>query len=261
MQEMIRKIGISSHPAARVVAKILRFPILIALRRLLAFRKGSGAVRLIRNIQGENGFMMWPDEMMMLYLTARTMKEKEGDFAELGVSTGGSAKLLSEVKGDKVLHLFDTFEGLPDTNTIDTHLSRGQYACSLPAVKEYLQSYKNISYHQGLFPGSATATKHLSFSFVHLDVDLYQSTLDGLIFFYPRMSKGGVIISHDYSTVPGVKKAFDEYFKDKSATVIELPTSQCMVVACEKPRGRRYVGWWSRCRIGAIPVRPAPRFQ
>lgn len=174
--------------------------------------------------------MMWPDEMMMLYLTARAMKATEGDFAELGVSTGGSAKLISEVKGDKVLHLFDTFEGLPDTSAHDTHLSRGQYLCALPAVKEYLRSYSNIRYYQGLFPGTASAAASARFSFVHLDVDLYQSTLDGLAFFYPRMSKGGVIISHDYSTVPGVKKAFDEYFKDKPETVLELPTSQCMVV-------------------------------
>lgn len=230
MSELIRKIGISSHPAARAAAKMLRFPILVALRRLLAFRKGEDAVRLIGSIQREHGFMMWPDEMMMLYLTARTMREKKGDFAELGVSSGGSAKLLSEVKGDKALHLFDTFEGLPDTGAIDKHLSRGQYACSLPAVKEYLRSYKNVSYYQGLFPGSATGAEHLSFSLVHLDVDLYQSTLDGLAFFYPRMEKGGIIISHDYSTVPGVRKAFDEYFKSGQDTVLELPTSQCIVV-------------------------------
>ncbi|MSU73625.1 macrocin-O-methyltransferase [Candidatus Kaiserbacteria bacterium] len=230
MSELIRKIGISSHPAARMAAKILRFPILTALWNLLTFHKGKDAVKLIRDIQRENGFMMWPDEMMMLYLTARAMKGKKGDFAELGVSTGGSAKLLSEIKGDKTLHLFDTFEGLPDTDAIDTHLSRGQYACSLPAVKEYLQSYKNISYYQGLFPGSATAAEQFSFSLVHLDVDLYQSTLDGIAFFYPRMEKGGVIISHDYSTVHVVRRAFDEYFKDKPDTVFELPTSQCMIV-------------------------------
>jgi hypothetical protein len=44
------------------------------------------------------------------------------------------------------------------------------------------------------------------------------------------MEKGGMLISHDYSTVPGVKKAFDEYFADKPETVIELPTSQCLFI-------------------------------
>lgn len=209
---------------------MLRFPILTALWQLLQFRKGKRLVDLIKKIKGESGFMMWPDEMAMLYFTARAMKDKEGDFAEFGVSTGGSAKLIAEVKGDKALHLFDTFEGLPDTSTVDTHLSRGQYKCPLTAVKEYLNLYNNIFYYQGLFPGIASVAERFSFSFVHIDVDLYQSTLEGITFFYPRMRKGGVIISHDYSTVPGVKKAFDEYFQDKPETVLELSTSQCMIV-------------------------------
>ena len=34
--------------------------------------------------------------------------------AEVGVYQGVSAKLICEAKGDKELHLFDTFEGLPD---------------------------------------------------------------------------------------------------------------------------------------------------
>jgi len=64
--------------------------------------------------------MMWPDEMMMLYLTAKAMNGLGGSFAELGVSTGGSAKLICEVKKDKTLHLFDTFEGLPNPGVHDS---------------------------------------------------------------------------------------------------------------------------------------------
>ena len=59
---------------------------------------------------------------------------------------------------------------------------------------------------------------------------LYEGTLDCLRFFYPRMVAGGVIISHDYSILTGVKRAFDEFFADKPEGVVELPTTQCMVV-------------------------------
>ena len=52
------------------------------------------------------------------------------------------------------------------------------------------------------------------FSFVHLDVDLYQSTKDGLAWFYPRLNRGGILISHDYSNADGVRKAFDEFFAE-----------------------------------------------
>lgn len=225
---MIKQIGISSHPAARLLAKILRVGIKIPLAQLLRFRKGGEMINTIRTIERERGFMMWSDEMVMLYTTARSMSKLDGDFAELGVSTGGSAKLLCELKRDKTIHLFDTFEGLPDTTNIDTHLKNGQYECSLPDIEKYL-GYENISYYKGFFPDTAPTTP-LAFSFVHLDVDLYQSTLDGLKYFYPRLVEGGMLISHDYSTVEGVKKAFDEYFVDKPETVIELPTSQCLII-------------------------------
>ena len=49
-------------------------------------------------------------------------------------------------------------------------------------------------------------------------------------FFYPRMVPGGVMLTHDYSLLGGVKKAFDEFFADKPEGIIELPTTQCMVV-------------------------------
>jgi hypothetical protein len=46
------------------------------------------------------------------------------------------------------------------------------------------------------------------------------------------MTTGGVILSHDYITAPGVQKAFDEFFVDKPEPVVETAGSQCMVVKC-----------------------------
>ncbi len=140
-------------------------------------------IKLIRTIKRESGFMMWPDEMAMLYSAANSMSKKEGDFAEAGVSSAGSAKLLFELKGDKAIHLFDTFEGLPDPTGNDAHLAKGQYKCALPAVKQYLSSYNNVYFYQGIFPGTSKPVEEKTFSFAHLDVDLYRSTLDGIKFF------------------------------------------------------------------------------
>ena len=66
---------------------------------------------------------------------------------------------------------------------------------------------------------------------MHLDVDLYDSTLAGLDFFYPRMVPGGIIISHDFPTLSGVSLAFEEFFADKPSTYIELAGGyQCMAI-------------------------------
>jgi hypothetical protein len=65
---------------------------------------------------------------------------------------------------------------------------------------------------------------------VNLDVDTHESTKQCLEFFYPRLSPGGILISHDYITAPGVKKAFDDFFLGKAEPVLETAGSQCLVV-------------------------------
>lgn len=48
------------------------------------------------------------------------------------------------------------------------------------------------------------------------------------------MTKKGIILTHDYraSYLPGVKKAFDEFFDGRPETIIELWDSQAIVVKC-----------------------------
>ena len=48
-----------------------------------------------------------------------------------------------------------------------------------------------------------------------IDTDLYDSTKHELEVFYPRISKGGVLQINGYGVGEGVKKAVDEYFKNK----------------------------------------------
>lgn len=230
IKKVLKKIAISSNPAAKIISGILRFLLRFPHVQLLKFRKDERLVKQILEIQREAGFKMWPDEMIFLYNCAMAVKNIRGDFAEVGVSSGGSAKVLCQTKGEKFLHLFDTFEGLPKPEAIDEHFKEKQYAASLENVRQYLRDYDNIFFHKGLFPLSAKSVQDKVFSLVHLDVDLYKSTLAGLQFFYPRMTRGGIIVSHDYSVLVGVKKAFDEFFSDKQEFIIELPTSQCLIV-------------------------------
>jgi len=93
-----------------------------------------------------------------------------------------------------------------------------------------LNKYEHINFYKGLFPSTANPIKNKNFSFVHLDLDLYEGTLDSIKFFYPRMSKGGIILTHDYKSAQGVKKAFDGFFKDKPEPLIEMSGSQCLIV-------------------------------
>lgn len=189
-------------------------------------------IDLIKQIKGETEMLLGHQEAYLIYITVKKTEKIEGNIAEVGVYKGGSAKLMCEAT-KKPLYLFDTFEGLPDLCAEDNpkQFQKGNYSTSLESVKSYLNGYQNINFYKGLFPATAEPVKDKKFSFVHLDVDIYESTLNCLKFFYPRMNVGGVIISHDYSSSDGVRKAFDEFFKDKPEIIIEpFTTSQAFIV-------------------------------
>lgn len=231
VRKILHRIGISENPILRAIAILIALPIEIAQLRLLKTQKDKNVINLVEKIKKEKSSRMWPNEMVQVYNCAFLAKKLSGDFAEVGVYRGKSAKLICEAKGDKPLHLFDTFEGLPELGPEDDNmLHQRQYAAGLDSVKTYLGSYVNVSFYRGIFPRTAEPAKNISFAFVHLDVDLYRGTLECLEFFYPRMVAGGIILSHDYLTLAGVKKAFDDFFTEKAELVIELSTNQCLVV-------------------------------
>jgi O-methyltransferase len=172
-------------------------------------------------------------EAYNIYYYLNSTTKLKGAVAELGVYKGGGAKLISKFRSELPLHLFDTFEGMPKVNkAIDLH-NEGDFSdSSLEGVKNYLKDFPNIHFHKGFFPNTTVELPdNIEYSFVHLDVDIYDSTLAGLNYFYPRLVKGGVIISHDYNAIscPGVKKAFDEFFMNKDQEVIPLWDTQCML--------------------------------
>lgn len=173
--------------------------------------------------------LLTSNEAFVLYGLARAQSALDGDMAELGVYQGCSATVIAAA-ADRPLHLFDSFAGLPDPRPEERGVfRRGQFAASLASVRSRFRDRPQVRFHVGDFPASAGAARDLRFSFVHLDVDLYQSTLAGLQFFYPRLVPGGVILSHDYSMLPGVERAFAEFLADKRERVVELPTTQALL--------------------------------
>ncbi len=171
-------------------------------------------------------------EAYSIFAAVKQTAKVPGDIAEVGVYQGGSSKLICAAKGTRSLHLFDTFAGLPARKDIDlADFTEGEYACSLDSVRSYLRSYAGITFYEGLFPETAAPiSNHHRFSFVHIDVDLYESTRSCLEFFYPRISPGGALLSHDYYAASGVKAAFDEFLADKPEPLFELTGDQCMLV-------------------------------
>lgn len=159
----------------------------------------------------------------------------DGDFAECGVYKGFSAYLMCEFlqKTNRIVHLFDSFEGLSVPEPCDGHYwVKGALNATQSMLRQTLARFNNYRVYQGWIPEHFQKVSHLEFSFVHIDVDLYRPTYDSLAFFYVRVQPGGIILFDDYGfkTCPGAKQAVDEFFTDRTEPIIMLPTGQAFVI-------------------------------
>jgi O-methyltransferase len=179
-----------------------------------------------------------PDRCYMLISLARYARHLLGDFAECGVWNGGTALLLARILGStaqKKLFLFDSFQGLPKVDgEKDRWFFEGQYAAnSVESVKSLLLDFQTVvDIRCGWIPQSFVGLEERRYAFAHLDVDLYQSTLDCCAYFYPRLVSGGVLLFDEYAfaAAQGERDAVDEFFADKPESPITLPTGQAMIL-------------------------------
>lgn len=159
-----------------------------------------------------------------------------GAFAEVGVYQGETAKMIHEMDPDRRLHLFDTFEGFAKEDlkleqASNPNLNTDFSDTTLEQVKKLIDGNANVMFHAGYFPSTTKKLEEKEYAFVHLDADLYQPTLAGLTYFYPRLTPGGVILVHDYNhTWSGVTQAVDEFIKTIPERPVELMDWQGSVV-------------------------------
>ncbi|HEX8263166.1 MAG TPA: TylF/MycF/NovP-related O-methyltransferase [Allosphingosinicella sp.] len=173
-----------------------------------------------RGLNTHRRWMLW----QLLRLTAGV----KGDTAECGVFQGSSSWLICSANRGRgrTHHLFDSFEGLSKPGAEDgTYWTPGDLAAGEQIVLEKLSPFADeLSFHKGWIPDRFADVEEKTFSFVHVDVDLYQPTRDSIAFFYPRLAPGAILLCDDYacSTCPGATQAADEFLADKPEKMMAL---------------------------------------
>ena len=80
----------------------------------MAARSASSSASELRKIRSDTNLLLEDIEAYQIYMAAKITEKVPGDIAEVGVYKGGSAKIICSAKGDRVLHLFDTFPACPE---------------------------------------------------------------------------------------------------------------------------------------------------
>ncbi|MEK9969913.1 MAG: TylF/MycF/NovP-related O-methyltransferase, partial [Ferrovibrio sp.] len=158
-----------------------------------------------------------------------------GHIAEFGVWNGSTTLLFAKLlrildpHGSKVVHAFDSFEGLTEFDSSDggaTALA-GTYKGSFERMKAFIDLYKlddTISLHpvyiENTLPDLLQSQTELSFTLIYCDTDLHQSTSLILENLHPRLMKGGLVVFDEWNhpDYPGEGVAASEFmsrFGDK----------------------------------------------
>ncbi len=171
-------------------------------------------------------------DMILLLLRELVARQVPGDLAELGVYRGWSARLIHHYLPERKFYLFDTFTGFDQRDIRAEQAATGRpteaRAFSQTGVERALGNIApqngNVQVFPGYFPQSAPSFLAASrFAFVHLDADLYEPILAGLNYFYDKVVPGGFILTHDFNSWPGARKAIQEFFRDKPEIPIPMP--------------------------------------
>lgn len=167
-----------------------------------------------------------------------------GDLVECGVWAGANSAAMARAIQDQYctgqgsslgwftprkVHLFDSFEGIPqagehDTEYLEAGHAAGLSACSIETTQQQMKAWgipdELLVYHKGWFSETVPRAricnglsdlKQRRIALLRLDGDLYESTKVCLEHLYPLVSPGGIVIVDDW-VLSGCRKACQDYF-------------------------------------------------
>ncbi len=148
------------------------------------------------NMTKATGFETQKD--LIVYALEQT--QVPGCYMEFGVFTGGTINYMAKKKPNVVFHGFDSFEGLPE-DWFGMPLVKHSFSLEgrLPKVGKSVKLYKGW-FNETLPNWCVEHTDRVAF--MHIDCDLYSSTVVILETFEKRLQIGTVILFDEYFNYP-----------------------------------------------------------
>ena len=231
------------------------------LQRLRGARASQSSLRESRSANGEYPRLHYDDEdsaraaiavvddhTMVSYQRLVTLWQQvryldtaqiDGCLVECGTWRGGSSALMALAHlhsgaASRRLHMFDSFEGLPQPDARTDGESAVRYAAgnasaALTSIGQCVASIEDVrhlihdvvgypteltQYHVGWFQQTvpADAAQVRAIALLRLDGDWYESTRICLQHLYPLVSSRGIVVIDDYGHWEGCRRAVDEFF-------------------------------------------------
>ncbi|MDX2032059.1 MAG: TylF/MycF/NovP-related O-methyltransferase [Blastocatellia bacterium] len=161
-----------------------------------------------------------------------------GDLVETGVWKGGATifmRAILKAYGDTSRRVWvaDSFAGLPPPDAerypADAGDTHHEYAAQLAISLEQVQANfarfdlldEQVRFLKGWFRDTLPTAPIDQIAVLRLDGDMYESTMDGLVHLYPKLSPGGFLIVDDYGYIESCRQAVSDY-RDRHGITDEI---------------------------------------
>lgn len=143
------------------------------------------------------------------------MTNPAGSIIEIGTYKGGGALHLSNSAPARKIVICDSFAGFANVDPLlDSNFHSGMFKDTgiETVTRLFRNTGRNFEIIPGFFPDSCSGRDVGRFSFAHLDVDVYKSTIESLHFLRNKMMERSLIILDDYHRqCEGVDRAVREF--------------------------------------------------
>lgn len=166
-----------------------------------------------------------------------------GDLIETGVWRGGASIFMRGIlKAYGIAHrlvwVADSFQGLPESDSVRYPQDSGltlhnarDLAVSVEKVRKNFERYNllddQVRFLQGWFRDTLPDAPIEKLAVMRLDGDLYESTMDGLVNLYPKLSPRGFVIVDDYNEIESCNAAVEDFRRDNRITSVLTPIPGC----------------------------------
>lgn len=173
-----------------------------------------------------------------LYLLAQQVASLPGDVLEVGTWRGGTGTLLAMCLRDKAVFLADTFCGVVKSEEWEHYEDTAHNDTSESMVTTLSESLglANVTLLPGVFPDETGAIiAGRTISMVHLDLDVYRSTVDAFNHVWPSVTPGGIVVFDDYgmtSACAGISRFVNEIRDDADKLFVQNMNGQAYIIKC-----------------------------
>lgn len=174
----------------------------------------------------------------------RAVQECEGDLVECGTWLGFTALAgmiysgFLESNRGKRFFLVDSWEGVDESNMLPEESIRyvlgkkEKYSGIFPEIERRFSNKLGVKLVKGFVPKILQEVDSELISYLHIDMNAANPEVDALKYFWPRLSRGAIVVLDDYGFMghQAQKNAIDALCLELRTEVLSLPTGQGLIL-------------------------------